>query len=161
MHADTRKLEDLGQSLWIATSTTKRTSESSLCATSATRSHREQRPRRPDPRLHDDQLGRRIRMDPSPPCAMQCLQGMNNRFDIAFACDTDRGRYRHGISTPKTGLMPPNHYLSVAIDYLFRHRRGYGARTLRSTPGIRGSRWESDTDSAGWLQCLHLHGRSS
>lgn len=61
-----------------------------------------------------------IRMDPSSPYAMQRLQGMKNRFDIAFACDTDHDR--HGIVTPQTGLMPPNHYLSVAIDYLFKHR---------------------------------------
>ena len=62
----------------------------------------------------------KIRMDPSSPYAMQRLQGMKDRFDIAFACDTDHDR--HGIVTPQAGLMPPNHYLSVAIDYLFRHR---------------------------------------
>ena len=62
----------------------------------------------------------KIRMDPSSPYAMQRLQGMKDRFDIAFACDTDHDR--HGIVTPKAGLVPPNHYLSVAIDYLFRHR---------------------------------------
>ena len=61
-----------------------------------------------------------IRMDPSSPYAMQRLQDMKDRFDIAFACDTDHDR--HGIVTPMAGLMPPNHYLSVAIDYLFRHR---------------------------------------
>jgi len=53
-----------------------------------------------------------IRMDPSSPYAMQRLRGMKDRFDIAFACDTDHDR--HGIVTPKAGLMPPNHYLSVA-----------------------------------------------
>ncbi|MEO7338359.1 MAG: phosphoglucomutase (alpha-D-glucose-1,6-bisphosphate-dependent) [Caldimonas sp.] len=62
----------------------------------------------------------RIRMDPSSPYAMQRLKGMKDRFDIAFACDTDHDR--HGIVTPRAGLMPPNHYLSVAIDYLFKHR---------------------------------------
>ena len=62
----------------------------------------------------------KIRMDPSSPYAMQRLQGMKDRFDIAFACDTDHDR--HGIVTPKAGLVPPNHYLSVAIDYLFRQR---------------------------------------
>ncbi|MEO7549020.1 MAG: phosphoglucomutase (alpha-D-glucose-1,6-bisphosphate-dependent) [Ramlibacter sp.] len=66
-----------------------------------------------------------IRMDPSSPYAMQRLQGMKDRFDIAFACDTDHDR--HGIVTPKAGLMPPNHYLSVAIDYLFTHRPSWGA----------------------------------
>jgi len=67
-----------------------------------------------------------IRMDPSSPFAMRRLQGMKDRFDIAFACDTDHDR--HGIVTPQAGLMPPNHYLSVAIDYLFRHRTSWGAR---------------------------------
>ncbi len=67
----------------------------------------------------------RIRMDPSSPYAMQRLQGMKDRFDVAFACDTDHDR--HGIVTPRAGLMPPNHYLSVAIDYLFRHRPSWSA----------------------------------
>ena len=66
-----------------------------------------------------------IRMDPSSPYAMQRLQGMKDRFDIAFACDTDHDR--HGIVTPQAGLMPPNHYLSVAIDYLFRRRPSWSA----------------------------------
>ena len=66
-----------------------------------------------------------IRMDPSSPYAMQRLQGMKERFDIAFACDTDHDR--HGIVTPGAGLMPPNHYLSVAIDYLFRNRQSWSA----------------------------------
>jgi phosphoglucomutase len=59
-------------------------------------------------------------MDPSSSYAMQHLIGLKDRFDIAFACDTDHDR--HGIVTRSTGLLPPNHYLSVAIDYLFRHR---------------------------------------
>ena len=62
----------------------------------------------------------RIRMDPSSPYAMQSLIGLKDRFDIAFACDTDHDR--HGIVTRNAGLLPPNHYLSVAIFYLFRHR---------------------------------------
>ncbi len=62
----------------------------------------------------------KIRMDPSSTYAMQGLIGLKNRFDIAFACDTDHDR--HGIVTKSTGLMPPNHYLSVAIQYLFGHR---------------------------------------
>ncbi|GAB3628846.1 phosphoglucomutase, alpha-D-glucose phosphate-specific [Pandoraea terrae] len=61
-----------------------------------------------------------IRMDPSSPDAMQSLIAQQARFDIAFACDTDHDR--HGIVTRSAGLLPPNHYLSVAIDYLFRHR---------------------------------------
>lgn len=67
----------------------------------------------------------KIRMDPSSPYAMQRLQGLKDRFDIAFACDTDHDR--HGIVTPTAGLMPPNHYLSVAIDYLFKHRSAWNA----------------------------------
>jgi phosphoglucomutase len=62
----------------------------------------------------------RIRMDPSSVYAMERLIGLKDRYDIAFACDTDHDR--HGIVTPGAGLMPSNHYLSVAIDYLFQHR---------------------------------------
>jgi phosphoglucomutase len=61
-----------------------------------------------------------IRMDPSSPYAMQRLIDLKDRFAIAFACDTDHDR--HGIVTRSKGLLPPNHYLSVAISYLFRHR---------------------------------------
>ena len=61
-----------------------------------------------------------IRMDPSSPYAMQRLIGLKDRFEIAFACDTDHDR--HGIVTRSAGLMPPNHYLAVAISYLFQHR---------------------------------------
>jgi len=61
-----------------------------------------------------------IRMDPSSPYAMQRLIGLKDRYDIAFACDTDHDR--HGIVTKSAGLLPPNHYLSAAIYYLFRHR---------------------------------------
>ena len=62
----------------------------------------------------------RIRMDPSSSYAMQRLIGIKDRFDVAFACDTDHDR--HGIVTKGSGLLPSNHYLAVAIDYLFRHR---------------------------------------
>jgi phosphoglucomutase len=61
-----------------------------------------------------------IRMDPSSSYAMQRLIGMKDRFDLSFACDTDHDR--HGIVTRNAGLLPPNHYLSVAIFYLFQHR---------------------------------------
>ena len=67
-----------------------------------------------------------IRMDPSSRHAMQRLISLKDRFDIAFACDTDHDR--HGIVTPGHGLLPANHYLSVAIDYLFRHRPQWGAQ---------------------------------
>ena len=61
-----------------------------------------------------------IRMDPSSSYAMQRLIGLKDRFEIAFACDTDHDR--HGIVTKSAGLLPPNHYLAVAIRYLFQHR---------------------------------------
>lgn len=61
----------------------------------------------------------RIRMDPSSPYAMQQLIACKDRFDLLLACDTDHDR--HGIVTPQ-GLLAPNHYLAVMIDYLFQHR---------------------------------------
>jgi phosphoglucomutase len=61
-----------------------------------------------------------IRMDPSSSYAMQRLIGLKDQYAIAFACDTDHDR--HGIVTRSAGLLPPNHYLSVAIYYLFQHR---------------------------------------
>jgi phosphoglucomutase len=67
----------------------------------------------------------RIRMDPSSPYTMRPLIDLTDRFDIAFACDADHDR--HGIATRSSGLLPPNHYLSVAIHYLFRHRPGWSA----------------------------------
>ncbi|MEJ7746167.1 MAG: phosphoglucomutase (alpha-D-glucose-1,6-bisphosphate-dependent) [Luteimonas sp.] len=66
----------------------------------------------------------KIRMDPSSSLAMQRLIGLKDRYDIAFACDTDYDR--HGIVTRSAGLLPPNHYLSVLIDYLFQHRPQWG-----------------------------------
>ncbi|HEX7916942.1 phosphoglucomutase (alpha-D-glucose-1,6-bisphosphate-dependent) [Rudaea sp.] len=62
----------------------------------------------------------RIRMDPSSKFAMQHLIHLKDKYDVAFACDTDHDR--HGIVARSSGLMPSNHYLSVMIDYLFRHR---------------------------------------
>jgi phosphoglucomutase len=61
-----------------------------------------------------------VRMDPSSAYAMLRLIGMKERFAVAFACDTDHDR--HGIVTRNAGLVPPNHYLSVATSYLFQHR---------------------------------------
>ncbi len=80
-----------------------------------------------------------IRMDPSSSYAMQSLIDLQDRFDIAFACDTDHDR--HGIISKGSGLMPPNHYLAVAIDYLFQHRPSWGenaaiGKTLVSTQMI-------------------------
>jgi phosphoglucomutase len=62
----------------------------------------------------------RIRMDPSSPYAMARLVALRNRFDVAFANDTDADR--HGIVTASAGLMNPNHFLSAAIEYLYGHR---------------------------------------
>jgi phosphoglucomutase len=62
----------------------------------------------------------KIRMDPSSKYAMQRLIGLKDKYDVAFACDTDHDR--HGIVTRSSGLMEPNNYLSVLIDYLFQHR---------------------------------------
>ena len=62
----------------------------------------------------------KIRMDPSSPYAMQRLIALKDKFDIAFASDTDHDR--HGIVTKTSGLLPPNHYLSVCISYLFANR---------------------------------------
>jgi phosphoglucomutase len=59
-------------------------------------------------------------MDPSSSHAMQRLIELRNQYDVAFACDTDHDR--HGIVTRSSGLLLPNHYLSVLIDYLFQHR---------------------------------------
>ncbi len=67
----------------------------------------------------------RIRMDPSSAYAMQRLIGLKDRYDIAFACDTDHDR--HGIVTPGAGLLPPNHYMAVMIDELFQHRPQWSA----------------------------------
>jgi phosphoglucomutase len=65
----------------------------------------------------------KIRMDCSSPYAMAGLVGLKDRFGIAFANDTDADR--HGIVTPSMGLMNPNHYLAVAINYLLAHRPGW------------------------------------
>jgi phosphoglucomutase len=67
----------------------------------------------------------KIRMDCSSPYAMTRLVEMRERFDIAFANDTDHDR--HGVVTPSAGLMNPNHYLAAAIFYLFAHRSGWRA----------------------------------
>jgi len=67
----------------------------------------------------------KIRMDPSSPNAMQRLIGLKERYDIAFACDTDHDR--HGVVTRSAGLMPPNHYLTAAAHYLFSNRPKWSA----------------------------------
>ena len=67
----------------------------------------------------------KIRMDPSSNFAMQGLIGLKDRFQVAFACDPDHDR--HGIVTPTGGLLAPNNYLAVSIDYLFQNRPDWRA----------------------------------
>jgi phosphoglucomutase len=67
----------------------------------------------------------KIRMDCSSPYAMQRLIGLRDRFDVAWACDTDHDR--HGIVARSIGLLNPNAYLAVAISYLFTHRAQWAA----------------------------------
>jgi phosphoglucomutase len=62
----------------------------------------------------------KIRMDCSSPYAMASLVGLKDKFSVAFGCDPDADR--HGIVTPSVGLLNPNHYLAVAINYLLTHR---------------------------------------
>ena len=68
----------------------------------------------------------RIRMDPSSPYAMRRLTEVRDKFDIAFACDTDHDR--HGVVTRSAGLLNPNHYLSVCVHYLYGGARGGWSR---------------------------------
>ena len=65
----------------------------------------------------------KIRMDCSSPYAMAGLIALKDKFDLAFACDTDHDR--HGVVTRSAGLLNPNHYLAAAISYLFAHRPGW------------------------------------
>jgi phosphoglucomutase len=65
----------------------------------------------------------KIRTDPSSPYAMQRLIGLKDKFDIAFAADADHDR--HGIVTKGSGLLPPNHYLSVCVYFLFSNRNNW------------------------------------
>jgi len=69
----------------------------------------------------------RIRMDPSSPSAMQRLIGLKDRFDIAFACDTDHDR--HGVVARSVGLLPANHYLAVSAYYLLQNRPNWRKET--------------------------------
>jgi phosphoglucomutase len=65
----------------------------------------------------------RIRMDPSSRYAMQSLIALKDRFDVAFACDTDHDR--HGVVAKSVGLLPSNHYLAASVHYLFSNRPGW------------------------------------
>ena len=65
----------------------------------------------------------KIRMDPSSPSAMASVLAHQGDYDILTGNDADADR--HGIVTPDGGLMNPNHYLAVAIQYLYTHRAGW------------------------------------
>ena len=102
----------------------------------------------------------KIRMDCSSPYAMAGLIGLKDRFDVAFGNDTDADR--HGIVTPRAGLMNPNHYLAVAISYLvanrprWRHDAAIG-KTVVSSGIIDRVREQARTDAprgAGGLQVV-------
>jgi phosphoglucomutase len=80
----------------------------------------------------------KIRMDCSSPYAMASLIRLRDKYDIAFGNDADADR--HGIVTPHSGLMNPNHFLSVAIWYLFTHRRKKGV--LSFIPFVEGKAWK-------------------
>lgn len=69
----------------------------------------------------------KIRMDPSSRYAMQGLIALKDRFDVAFACDPDHDR--HGIVTRGSGLLQPNHYLAVCVNYLLQNRPAWPAAT--------------------------------
>lgn len=67
----------------------------------------------------------KVRMDPSSSYAMQRLIHLKDKYEVAFACDTDHDR--HGVVAPSAGLMPANHYLATAAWYLFQNRPGWRA----------------------------------
>jgi phosphoglucomutase len=89
----------------------------------------------------------RIRMDPSSPYAMQPLIALKDKFDVAFACDTDHDR--HGIVTRSVGLMASNNYLAVMIDYLFRHRPRWKAEAAVGKTAVSSSMIDRVTQRLG------------
>ena len=89
----------------------------------------------------------RIRMDPSSPYAMRSLIGLKDRFDIAFACDTDHDR--HGIVAKSCGLLPPNEYLTVCISYLYRQRGGWPATAAVGKTVVSSSMIDRVSDEIG------------
>jgi phosphoglucomutase len=89
----------------------------------------------------------RIRMDCSSPSAMASLIGRRNDFAVATGNDTDADR--HGIVTPDAGLMNPNHYLAVAVEYLYRHRDGWPADAGVGKTMVSSSIIDRVTDECG------------
>jgi phosphoglucomutase len=89
----------------------------------------------------------RIRMDCSSPYAMQRLIGLKDEFDVAWACDPDHDR--HGIVAGSAGLMNPNHYLAVAISYLFTHRPDWPATAAVGKTVVSSSMLDRVTSGIG------------
>jgi phosphoglucomutase len=89
----------------------------------------------------------KIRMDCSSPYAMAALIARQHDFSIATGNDTDADR--HGIVTPDGGLLNPNHYLAVAIDYLYRHRAGWPAQAAVGKTLVSSSMIDRVTDGLG------------
>jgi phosphoglucomutase len=89
----------------------------------------------------------KIRMDCSSPSAMASLIRRQHEFAVATGNDTDADR--HGIVTPDAGLMNPNHYLAVAIDYLYRHRDGWPATAAVGKTLVSSSMIDRVTDGLG------------
>ena len=95
----------------------------------------------------------KIRMDCSSPYAMARLIGMRDKFDVAFANDTDADR--HGIVTRSNGLMNPNHYLAAAISYLYENRPtgATAAPSARPWSAAASSTASSQSSAASWSKC--------
>ncbi len=93
----------------------------------------------------------KVRMDCSSPYAMKELIGLKDKFDIAFGNDPDYDR--HGIVTRSSGLMNPNHYLSVAIDHLFRNRPGWPERAAVGKTLVSSSMIDRVTKDLGRRLC--------
>lgn len=93
----------------------------------------------------------KIRMDCSSPTAMAGLIGLKDSYDIAFGNDTDFDR--HGIVTPSVGLMNPNHYLSVAISYLFAQRKGWDEGTAIGKTLVSSSMIDRIASDSGRVLC--------
>lgn len=93
----------------------------------------------------------RIRMDCSSPYAMARLVGLKDQYQVAFANDPDADR--HGIVTPSAGLMNPNHYLAVAIDYLIRHRSEWSPKLAVGKTLVSSAMIDRVTEKLGRRLC--------
>ncbi|HTZ56973.1 MAG TPA: phosphoglucomutase (alpha-D-glucose-1,6-bisphosphate-dependent) [Acidobacteriaceae bacterium] len=89
----------------------------------------------------------KIRMDPSSKYAMQSLIALKDKFDVAFACDTDHDR--HGIVTKSRGLLQANHYLAVCAHYLFVHRPQWGKQVAVGKTAVSSSMIDRVTAGLG------------